>query len=105
MMRKDAGPSGKTPAATKRRPTGMRPMPFQDALRHGMLRLACVLLTGFEVHVMDADTHYAVHGADNFSVVAVRGGAAKCITCKSSCLCADVVQMWRRRLNDMEPNA
>lgn len=80
---------------------GLKPRPFRHAVDIALLDLAVAILTGYEIHVMTRGERYAVIGDDNFSVVAVRDGAAKCITCKTPCLCGPVVLQWRRRLRQL----
>lgn len=83
-----------------------KPRPLTYARDLALLHLAIGILTGFEIHVMSRGERYAVIGDDAFSIVAVRGEAARCITCKprAKCLCAQTVVLWRRRLKDLGAN-
>ena len=90
-----------TTKKTKKTTFGLKPRPFQHALNIAMLDLAVAILTGYEVHVMTRGERYAVIGDDDYSVVAVRDGVAKCITCKPPCLCGPVVLQWQRRLREL----
>lgn len=87
--------------AANRKPQSPRPRPLAYARDVALLNLAAQVFTGFEVHVMRAGQTYAVLGDDAFSVVGIRHGAARCLTCKKSCLCAETVTMWRRRLKEL----
>lgn len=79
----------------------LKPRRLAYARDVALLNLAVAILTGYEVHILQAGQRYAVLGDDNYSLVAVRNQAARCITCKKPCLCAEIVTMWRRRLTEL----
>lgn len=82
-------------------PLVLKPLPFADARDLALLDFALVALTGFQVHVMQAGERYAVLGSNAFSIVMLNEGKTTCIICKTPCMCADVVTMWRRRMQEL----